>query len=283
MLPSFTLPKLSLAGLIPHLKIGLPDFPFFDLSVNFDLGPAKVSLDVNGDGKADVTGARLLDFGFSGISGTIGDTSGPHITVTGGSLAMAVIVNPASGAANWTALTGSLTGATFSGGGDFGLSITDLAASMNRAGGTYKTGSGQTAVTNTATPINWTTALDLDLDGSFGTAADQLIVNGTPITLTTGGTAASGTATVTVPGLLSGSVSFSYAQQTVNADLTPGGDYSSTANGNPPARGPPNFLTSATLTTIGLSIPANGSISIGSGATALTVASGTLAVAILAP
>ena len=104
--------------------------------------------------------------------------------VTDASLAIASIEAPtptASGATDsrsWTAIEGSIGSASFTG-------VPGLVADgepacrsqLNLASGSYTNGSTTTA----ASALDWTTALDLNSDGKFGQAADQLTVGNNPI------------------------------------------------------------------------------------------------------
>ncbi|HKI92981.1 MAG TPA: hypothetical protein VJ986_11835, partial [Gaiellaceae bacterium] len=152
---------------------------------------------------------------------------------------------------------------------------------INQASGTYSTASG----TVNAAALDWTTALNLNRNASFGEKpGDQLVVGGTPFDLSGATVQASGTAAVSLGnGLVSGTVSFSISQTTVNVDVNGDGclDFQTTCVNA--ARGPPGpDLQNATLTTIGLRILSPG-LTIGAGGVGFTVASGTLAVAVVTP
>ena len=259
---------------------------FISGSAHFSLTQGTVSLDLNGDGTADVTGASLLTFGLTNLMLTIGAASGPHVTASGGTLALAAIEAPAPTAGatdtrSWLAIEGTLTGATFvSGIADLGLTVTNLAIQINEASGAYTNGSTQIP----AQPLNWTTALDLNVDNKFGTAADQLSPAGVPLDLTAGVLAVSGVASVQLFGLLSGQINFAFQQQTVSVDVDRDGTLELPVVGTAWARGPPGpDLNDATLTTLGLSIASGQSLVVGVGGVGFSVTSGSLALAILTP
>ena len=136
-----------------------------------------------------------------------------------------------------------------------------------------------------ATPLDWTSALNLNRDSHFGQAADQLTVGGTPIDLSGSFLQAAGTARFDIFGLVSGELSFTFTQQTVNVDLNHDGTITTDPVANPSIRGPPGpDLANATLTTIGLVVPAGGSgLFVGVDGVGFTVASGSLALAIVTP
>ncbi|HKI92395.1 MAG TPA: hypothetical protein VJ986_08830, partial [Gaiellaceae bacterium] len=96
--------NLSIAGLVTAAH------------AEFALTQSSISLDTNGDGIADISGASLLTFALTNVDLNVGDTSGVHLSVTGANIALAAISSPAAGdTASWLAVQGSLSGASFVG------------------------------------------------------------------------------------------------------------------------------------------------------------------------
>ena len=250
---------------------------FLTLSGDFSMSQSAITIAV-----ADNEPADLLTFGLSNVNVTVGDTSGPHLTATGGSIAIAAIAPTTAGdSARWMAIEGSLTGASFTGVSGISMTVSKFNLQINEASGQYKPGGTGTAVD--AQALDWTRALNLNSDTTFGGPADQLTINSTPIDMSGSQLQASGAATVSLAsGLVTGAVQFSFSQTVVNADLTANGQYTGQPTPTTSARGPPNFLVDATLTRIGLYILPAG-ISVGLGGTGLNITSGTLAIAALTP
>src|SRR5581483_11060339 len=124
-----------------------------------------------------------------------------------------------------------------------------LTLQVNQASGAAPDGS-------LAAALDWTKALDLDRDARFGEAQDDRVTPaGNPLDLDGALLQASGVATVDIFGFVSGSVGFSFSQQTVDVDVDGDGTITTGAGWNPPVRGPPGpDLEDATLTTIGLTV-----------------------------
>src|SRR5207248_6952563 len=101
---------LSVSGDITSLTIG----SFISGSAHFELQKMTVSVDLNGDGTTDLTGATLLTVGITHANLTIGAAAGPHLQVTGASFALASLSAPAPAAGpaadhrSWTAIEGSI-------------------------------------------------------------------------------------------------------------------------------------------------------------------------------
>jgi len=285
---------VRIAGSLTGIDLG----GFVQGAADFEI--TKSTIDVHVTGTPDVIGATLLTFGLGNLNLSVGQPGGIGFAVNGGSLAIATIAPPApTGLATdtrrWFAMKGSVGSATFS--GIPGLTLADVALRLeiNRASGAYDAdGPGAGAAVN-AVPLNWTTALNLDGDTSFGQAADQLTVGGTPIDFTTGVVRAAGSARVNVFDFVTGRIGFSFSQQLVDVDVNADATFNPEPlpNGTD-IRGPPTYpdLNNATLTTLSLSVLAddgngsNGSegLSIGvPGGVGLFVASGDLAVAIVTP
>src|SRR5205814_6768752 len=109
--------------------------------------------------------------------------------------------------------------------------------------------------------------------------ADQLSIGGPGMDLAGALVQATGIATVKVFDLVSGTVAFTFQQQTVDADLNGDGILQTAQTGTAWARGPPGpDLHSATLTTLGLSIVQGQPLTVGVGGIGLTITGGTLAV-----
>ncbi len=110
------------------------------------------------------------------------------------------------------------------------------------------------------------------------------MVGGIPIDLTDATFTVSGTATIQLFGIVTGTVDFAFQQQTINVDVDRNGVLDLPVSGTAWARGPPGpDLTNATLTTLGLSIPSGQPLTIGVGGVAFTVTAGSLALAIVTP
>ena len=182
------------------------------------------SVDVNVDGGAftpspggDLHNASLTTFGIDLNEDNPGDPQtrflqfgpdGASLTVQDGSLAVAYI-SPSSSTdtRRWVAVKGvGLTGAL-----DLGGVVTATAGGIDIS---YNSASGG------ASPLNWTTAVDLDNTGSAGTfAADPVTVLGTTVDLTGGGTSVSGSLTgVNVADVLTGSADFNVTKESVSVN-----------------------------------------------------------------
>ena len=174
-----------------------------------------------------------------------------------------------------------MTSASLTGIPGLTLDASSLTLKVNTASGTY-------GASVNAAPLNWSTALDLDSNGHFGQAADQLTVGGTGINLSGALLAATGTAHLNLFGFVDGTVSFSFQQQTVDVDVNGDGAIDLADTNGHWARGPPGTdpgpdLHNATLTTLGLVIPVGGSLTIGAGGVGFTVSGGSLALAAITP
>ena len=278
--PSIAGQLTQIEGTLDSLEIG----GFLTLSGHFDLTRSLVDVDLNADGSADVTGALLLALGLTNVTATVGVAGGPTFATTSpGTLALAVLRAPTPGGSatddrTWLTAKGTLA-VSFSGVTGLTLDLTSLDVAVNRADGSSSTDGA-------ATPLDWTKALDLNGNATFGEAGvapsgDQLAPGGIGLDLTAGLVQAAGSGTVRVFGFVDGSVSFVFTQRTVNVDADGNGtiDPLDIPTG-PGARGPPD-LNGATLTTLGLTVT---SISIGTiDGPRLTALGGTLALAVVTP
>ncbi|MDX6411750.1 MAG: hypothetical protein QOE91_1266, partial [Gaiellaceae bacterium] len=171
----------------------------FDLltgSAHFELAKSEVDVNVPGG-----TAATMLTIGLSALNLRVG--SGAFgVQITSGSVAIASIAaNAGDTTRRWVVLQGKDLAATLALPG-VTASVSDLVVEINRASGT---------------PLNWTTALDLDRDGTFG---DQLTVNAIPIALRAARFSVSGELTnLDVFGLLTGAAKFSVTRQVVDAEV----------------------------------------------------------------
>ncbi|HVM56368.1 MAG TPA: hypothetical protein VMT74_02815, partial [Gaiellaceae bacterium] len=253
-------------------------------SSTFTVSESTINVTVGGTA---LTGAELLTLGLGDLSLTVGSASGPHFSITGGSLAVAALSAPtptdvgATDTRSWLGVIGAITSASLvSGIPDVSLTVDSLTLRLNQATGAYTNGS-----TVDATPLDWTTALDLNTNGTFGQSPDdQLTVGGIPIDLTGATFVVSGTADVQLFGMITGQVSFAFQQQTVSVDVDRDGMLELPVSGTPWARGPPGpDLQNATLTTFGLSVASGHTLSFGVGGVGFTVSAGSLALAIVTP
>ncbi|HEY5057558.1 MAG TPA: hypothetical protein VII51_00960, partial [Gaiellaceae bacterium] len=267
----------TVAGTLNNLAIA----GFVSGSATFTVSESTINVTVGG---VDLTGATLLTLGLGSLNLNVGSASGPHFSVTGGSLAIAALSAPAPSAGtdtrSWLGVIGSITSASLvSGIPDVSLTVDGLTLRLNQASGAYTNGT-----TVAAAPLDWTTALDLNTDSSYGTPQDQLTVGGIPIDLTAGTLSVSGTANVQLFGMISGEVSFAFQQQTVSVDVDRDGTLELPVSGTAWARGPPGpDLQNATLTTFGLSVAAGHNLSFGVAGVGFTVSAGSLALAIVTP
>ena len=266
---SGTLSNLAIAG-------------FVSGSATFTVSESTINVTVGG---VTLTGATLLTLGLGSLNLNVGSASGPHFSITGGSLAIAALSAPTPGAGtdtrSWLGVIGAITSASLvSGIPDVGLTVDDLTLRINEANGAYTNGS-----TVAAAALDWTTALDLNTNGTFGESpADQLTVGGIPIDLTGATLTVSGTANVQLFGMITGEVAFAFQQQTVSVDVDRDGTLELPVTGTAWARGPPGpDLQNATLTTFGLSVPSGQTLTFGVGGVGFSVSAGSLALAIVTP
>ena len=182
---------------------------------------------------------------------------------------------------SWLGVIGAISSATLvSGIPDVGLTVDDLTLRINEANGAYTNGA-----TVDAAPLDWTTALDLNTNGTSGESpADQLTVGSIPIDLNGATLIVSGTANVQLFGMITGEVAFAFQQQTVSVDVDRDGTLELPVTGTAWARGPPGpDLQNATLTTFGLSVASGQTLTFGVGGVGFSVSAGSLALAIVTP
>ena len=189
-----------------------------------------------------LTGATLLTVGLSNIQASVG-AGGFGISVGSGDLGIAVLEPPVAPSGTdsryWLAITATNLSGTLTLGANVSASVTGGTVSINQASGTDPNG-------NPATPLNWTTSLDLNGDGQYGTPADQVNAGANippagsvslPITGTSGQVLVAGTlASLSIDGVITASASFALSESTVAVSLPNG-----------------VILTGATLLTVGLS------------------------------
>ena len=238
----------------------------------------------------DLTNAVLLTLGLSNVDLHIG-TGLVNFEVHDGSLAIASLTAPAATAPapatesrSWLGVNADLGSITFHGIPGLTLDVSALHIAINTANGTFDDGAGHTT---SADALDWTQALDLNGNATFGEPVasgsdpgDQLDVGGTAIDFTGALVEASGTARVNVFDLVTGQISFAYRQQTVSVDADGNGVFDPAAPlTGPPSRGPPD-LAGATLTTFGLTVE---NVMIGTPAFGISINGGTLAVAVITP
>src|SRR6185312_15983673 len=211
-------------------------------------------------GPADLTNAVLLTLGLSNLDLHVG-TGAVNFEIHGGSLAIASLTappatSPATDSRSWLAVNADLSSITFNGIPGLTLDVSALHVALNTADGTFNDGTA-----HDAEALDWTQSLNLNGNTTFGEPVasdsdrgDQLDVGGTLINFTGALVEVSGTARINVFDLVTGEITLSYRQQTVNVDAD-GDSVFDPSVGLPgtPTRGPPD-LDGATLTTLGLSI-----------------------------
>ena len=222
-------------------------FGFVSGTVGFALSTQSVSATVGGSSFA----ASLTTLAITTTNLFVG-AGGVGFQVGSGGLAIAMLKPTASGdTRSWTGLSASLGNASFTG-------VPGVTLTVNSLNVVYNTGAPG--------PLDWTTALDLNGDGTFGDALVVTDANGgthpidfaasTPLQV-------SGNATINLFGLVTGTVGFSLTKQDVsNVDVGGG------------------TLSSGTLTTIGLTVS---NVFLGVGGIGFTLTSGSVTVAILSP
>ena len=247
------------------MHIDIADFVVGD--ADFALESTLVAVDLPGL-QPDIATASLMTIGLSNTQLRIGPADGAHFSVEDGDLVLALLKpspatpNPAD-TRSWTALKGTVGEITLTGfPSDFGLTIVSLGLEVNRA-------TGGIGGANLATPLDWTAALNLDRDASFGEDPDdRVIVNGEPLELKGDLLRATGIVDVDLFDFVTGRVGFAFESRTIDIDLD--------ANGTVD-------LTDAKLTTIGLAILPEEGLDIGAGGIGFHIDGGTLAVAQVKP
>ena len=271
---------LSISGDLTNLTIG----GFVHGSAHFAVTRSLVGVHLTTE---DLTDAVLVTLALSNVQVTVGDPAGVNFVSTGGSLALASLhapaaTLPATDNRVWLTATGSLSGVSFNGVTGLTLTLTDLGLALNTATGAHDDGAGHSTP---ASALDWTAALDLNGNGTFGEpgvapVGDQLAPGGTPLDLTIGMVQASGTGTVNVFDFVTGTVAFVFKQQTVDVDADSSGSIVPGIPSVHGARGPPDVF-GATLSTLGLTVT---SISIGiANGPRFTATGGTLALAVVTP
>src|SRR5205807_1794365 len=167
-------------------------------SAHFELTKQSIHVDQGGS-----VAASLLTFGLSALSLSIGtDTFG--VSITGGSVAIAA-VTPTSAVdpRRWLAVKGSELGADLHLGTLVTATLQHVSVQVNNFSGAG------------ASALDWTTALDLNNDGTF---ADALTVNLVPVDLASDLTRVTGDlSSLNIAGLVSGSAHFELTKQSISA------------------------------------------------------------------
>ena len=271
---------LSISGDLTNLMIG----GFVHGSAHFAVTRSLVGVHLTSE---DLTDAVLVTLALSNVQVTVGDPAGVDFVSTGGSLALASLhapaaTLPATDTRVWLTAKGTLSGVSFNGVTGLTLALTDLGLALNTATGAHDDGAGHSTP---ASALDWTSALDLNGNGTFGEpgvapAGDQLAPGGTPLDLAIGMVQASGTGTVNVFDFVAGTVAFVFKQQTVDVDADSSGSIVPGIPSVHGARGPPDVF-GATLSTLGLTAT---SMSIGiTNGPRFTATGGTLALAVVTP
>ncbi len=267
--PDLTIPftgaLLALSGSLTNLSV----FNVLNGSADFALSKTSANVSLGG---TTLTGATLITLALSNLqAGTA--AGGFGVAVTGGTIGLAVLEAPtpvAMGATDgrtWTAVVATGLSANLSLTTNITAAVAGMTVAINQASGKYTAG----GVSTLAAPLNWTTALDLNGDGQFGTAADQVdpgqgLPNpvALPIAFTVGQLAMAGTLTnLNIFNVISGSAGFALSESTVGAKLP---DHST--------------LMGATLVTLALD---NISAAAGAGGFGVAITGGTLGLALLEP
>jgi len=126
-------------------------------------------------GPPDLHNATLTTFGFAALHDlthpglTIGVATGPHFTVTAGSLALAIVTPSAADQLlgdhrSWLALKSSIESASLEGFDGFVAYGSDITVELNRASGAYEP-LANPLISSTAQELDWT-----DAHSTFGSA-----------------------------------------------------------------------------------------------------------------
>ena len=241
--------RLAVSGELANLTIA----GIITGNAGFELVKSTVRLDLPEGTTPDVPSASMLTIAITDLDLKIGDPDGVNFSITGGNLALAMVkpiapALPATDTRSWLALTGSLDEATINGLPDgFTFALQSIGVEVNRASGAYDADGAGAGLPVTALPLDWTTAIDIDRDG---TAGDPVVAGGNTIDLSGDALRVSGIVDIDIFGFVSGTVAFSFEQQTVDVDVNSDGTFTPAANGD---------LDNAKLVTIGLEIlPENG-------------------------
>ncbi len=248
--------QLLVSGSLTQLNID----NLLNASANFAVGEATVNATLGNN--VTLTGASLLTVGLSGLTASAGSNNF-GIAVTGGNLGVALL-EPAAAASDsryWLAIVGTGLGGTLTLGSTVTASVSGGSVAINQAGGVD-------ASNNAATALNWTTSLDLDGDGQYGSGADQVDAGANlspPVSLPIATMAAkfvvAGSLTnLNIDSVLGGSATFALSEATVSP--TVGGA----------------ALNNAELVTVGLG---NLQASAGVGSFGISVSGGNLGLAVL--
>ena len=269
---------LTLTGKVTRVAATISELNAFDFltgegSIAYESTPADVNLDGGAFGGAgDLDDATLTRIAITLTDASVG-AGGIGFHVDGGTLYLATLTPAVVGTKKgWTALTGSLSGASFEGIDGLVIEVASLTVQYNQ---------GKDGTPGSVQPpaINWTTQVDLDNDGvkDVVNVTDAAGVDH-PITYTQGVLKVTGTgATVDLFGFLVGSVNFEFSTDTVDVDLDGGG----LGAGD---------LDDAGMTTIALSLdealptdPETLTLTVGAAGFGVTVRDGTVKVATIGP
>src|SRR6185312_7393746 len=176
-------------------------------------------------------------------------TSTFGLLITGGSIAIAAITPTLStDTRRWVTVKGDELGASLNLGGFVTATLQHVKVEVNSFSGG-------------GTVLNWQTSVDLNKDGAAGGPADQLVVNGVPIDLTSDLTKVEGDLTsLNIANVVSGSAHFEVTKRTTTVD----------SSGHVPV----------TLITFGLS---SLHLTVGTGTFGISITSGSVAIASARP
>ena len=262
--------SFQVSGELTSIKIGR----FLSGSAHFEL--IRKTIDVQLPG-TDVSDGTLLQLALSNASVTIGDPTGVRFTATGAQFLLASVTPAGADARRWIAFTGSVATAALDGITGLTLAGETLTVEFNRATGTVDAGGTPEA----ATPINWSTDLDLNNDGTFGSSDDRVTAGAQSILFAGALTRVTGVAAFNAFDFAVGRVGFSFEQSTVDLDADGDGTFDPSAPISAGTiRGPPD-ADDATFVRLGLTL--DGPLTIGSpnGAIGFQATGGSLTVAIV--
>ena len=206
----------------------------------FEAGRALVDVDLPAT-VDDLTDARLLTLGLD-LDEEVGVTDetyflrvGPEgfaLEIEDGSLGVAVIsapapTTPATDTRRWVAVEASGLSGSLGLGSAFTAEASAIEVLVNRASGAYDA-DGVAGGEIDAAEIDWTSALDLDQDGTFGeTGEDDVVVGGHTIDRTGAGFSIEGTIdTIDILGFVTGTAHFAIGKDFVNVRSSGGPDAS---------------------------------------------------------
>jgi hypothetical protein len=220
--------------------VELQAFDYVLVTGTLSMSRQAINVDINHDNVTDLQDASLLTFEISnvnvfvGVGGAFTRDTGGNVTgfdtsnatgfaATGGTLGLALITanrdELAGDTRSYVAMTSQLGTATMLGlPSDIHVSASNIAVEINRASG---------ALNGTpATPLNWTQALDLNHDATFGDTLTlfQGTANSTDVAFVSGFTRVTGQLDLTAGDDLEANATFEMLSQTVDVkyDATTG-------------------------------------------------------------